>query len=96
MTVDSPRHDCAVQTTTTTGLALLIGDDAYKSATPPEWPRKSRSRETRARSADGTTRDMDVPRRSGKSNAIRRHFAQYERQDEMNDEIELGWDCGIW
>jgi hypothetical protein len=91
--MDSPRHDCAVQTTTTIGLTLLIDDDAYKSATPPEWPRKSRSPETRAQSAERTTRETDVPRRSGKSMA---KFAQDERQEEMNDEIELRWDCGLW
>lgn len=30
--------------------------------------------------------------------AARRHFAKYEQRQlqEMNDEIELGWDCGIW
>ncbi|KAF8494766.1 hypothetical protein JB92DRAFT_3126769 [Gautieria morchelliformis] len=33
----------------------------------------------------------------GKSSAVRRHFAQFERHqlDEVNDEIELGWNCGI-
>ena len=31
-----------------------------------------------------------------KSSAVRRHFAQYARQDEMSDELELDWDCGIW
>lgn len=35
---------------------------------------------------------------TNKSSAARRHFAKYEPQQlqQMNDEIELGWDCGIW
>jgi hypothetical protein len=52
MTMDSPRHDWPVRTATTAGLTLFFHDDAYKSATPPEWPRKSRSPETRAQTAE--------------------------------------------
>ena len=34
----------------------------------------------------------------GNSSAARRHFAKYDPRQlqEMSDEIELGWDCGIW
>ena len=43
----------------------------------------------------GPTCDPHLP---PKSSAARRHFAKYEPQQlqEMSDEIELGWDCGIW
>jgi hypothetical protein len=58
-----------------------------------DWPERQEGDVPLAWSMSGR---MDTV--TGKSSAVQRHFAQFERHqlDQVNDEIELGWNCGIW
>ncbi|KAF8587070.1 hypothetical protein K439DRAFT_1659296 [Ramaria rubella] len=94
------HRDCSVQTVSMTGLTLIIGDDAAKANAAVSSHAITNINTTSATTCDCCkiveSKHTHREERCTQS-ATRRHFANYEPRllQEVNDEIELGWDCGI-